>query len=59
MAEKIYYIIYWWMGLLYTVRDDGGNTSIYDAEEADKKIADLKENVDIQWIDKKEMEPCP
>ena len=36
-----YFVLYWFWGLLYTVRDDGGNTSIFDPDEVDKVVGDL------------------
>jgi hypothetical protein len=57
--NEIYYIIFWWNDLVYTLRDDGGNTSLFYEAEAIQKVEELKANPEIQWVDKKIMEPCP
>lgn len=39
--EKAFMVVYKWQGLIYTVRDAGGNTSIFNSDEADDVVSKL------------------
>lgn len=38
MNEKMFIIVYRWFDLVYTIRDDGSNSSVYTSNEADEII---------------------